>query len=206
MRKNSAGFSLVEIIISLGLLVALSFGVMQVQKMMSKTEIDSKANFELQTLKHEIFTLLKDPRYCRISLGGLKFKKSEIDDEGLDIDLWLSDVKGETRTLKKFSATDPNLNQLGPLKLEKLQLFMHNPTLDSSNPDYPDGTFKDTGKIKVLVSKGQSHKMLQTLIDVELIFTTKDRITTIIACICSMAFYPMKFYSMFFMQGNISLP
>jgi len=161
MLKNK-GFSLVEIMIAIGILGGVSLAIMQIAKTSSQLQSNSQAGFDELELFTSIRMILNNTKYCRVSLAGndpintpIQFKKTDIDDivsEGLDVELWLSDVSGSTRSLKKYSATDITISKQGKIQIKKIKLVMDNPTTPSGQ-NYPVAAVSDIGKLVVEVEK-----------------------------------------------------
>jgi prepilin-type N-terminal cleavage/methylation domain-containing protein len=138
MSKNQFGFTLIEVLIAAGIMGLLAVGAMQLIKNMNDGQTFQTSSSDEQDLKSEIRMILEDERFCRVSLAGngplghpinpVLFRKAnnDQDHEGLEVELWLSDQKGEKRTLKKFSAKDAKLNIFGKLQIESMKLIFNN--------------------------------------------------------------------------------
>ena len=173
-QNKQKGFSLVEILIAVALLGAVSLGVMQIVKNMSNAQGNANSNLDILLLKHEILSLMNNERHCRLSLQGETFKKTQIDQfltEGKNIEFWLSNINGTARSKKKFSGTDATATEHGKAVIVKLQLVMDNPTTPVGQ-NYPLGSFADTGVIKIETQKKGTSRNTISSIPISISFVT----------------------------------
>ena len=175
---NNKGFSLVSVMVAAGLLGGLSLAVIQVMKNIE--DVHSRANSlaDEAEMMVSVRMVLDNPNYCKISLAGenpvgspVTFEKKDIDfagaeinagsafteaSEGLDVDLWYSNVAGDSRTLKKFNGADnPGSNdksKFGKLNITSMKLVMNN-GLGGCSDNYCDGPYSDTGHLVIIYEK-----------------------------------------------------
>ena len=174
MNKNlhESGFSMVEVLVTIGLLGVVALGVMQLMKNIGQGQNFAKTSADEIELRTEIRLLLDEERFCRLSLAGngpfgspttpVSFQKMSIDEdhEGLEVELWLGNAQGTTRTNKKFSATDTSKNTYGKLRITSMKLFMNNGT----GTNYPENPFLvDFGELRVTVEKSVSETQKRTV-------------------------------------------
>lgn len=166
MLKDQKGFSLVQVMVVIGILGGLSIAFMQITRNMGQVRTSFQSASDEFELKTSIRMLLDDERHCRVSLAGngpqgspsspVIFNKVDIDedDEGLDIALYLSNQAGDTRTVKKFNgANNPgsdDQSKYGKLRIQSIKLMMNNGT-GSNYTDSP--AHNDIGVIRVVVQK-----------------------------------------------------
>ena len=62
---SNSGFSLVEIMVAVGLLGAISIGIMHVSKQMQTTAVSGETSLEENQLINHISTVLTDVDSCR---------------------------------------------------------------------------------------------------------------------------------------------
>ena len=147
MRINSRGFSLVEVLVAVGMMGGLSLLFMRFSSNVSQTQMWMENSQEKLNLRSYIQMILREPKFCRVSLAGsgalgipdnpVIFKKVDIDEignEGLDISLYYSDPSGVQRGLKRFNGMnnpgdDEDRSFSGKLKIKTLKLIMNNPPL-----------------------------------------------------------------------------
>lgn len=87
MRINQKGFSLVQIMIAMGLLGVISVGIMQVMKTGSKTQTTLETSFELTSVLGQIERNLTSPTACEAtvkdkSLGDALTAINDYDSDG----------------------------------------------------------------------------------------------------------------------------
>jgi hypothetical protein len=175
---NNKGFSLVSVMIAAGMLGGLSLAVMQVMKNIGDGQSRANSMADEAEMAISVRMVLDNPNYCRISLAGedpagspVTFKKKDIDfagvevnrgsaftevSEGLDVDLWYSNVAGDSRTLKKFNGADSpgsdDKSKFGKLNITSMKLVMNN-GLGGCSDNYCDGTDSDTGQLVIIYEK-----------------------------------------------------
>lgn len=171
-NKKNEGFSLAGVIVAAGLLGALAVGVMQVMKNMADGQAFASSSADELELRTEIRLLLEDEKFCRISFAGngsfgtpsspVVFKKSDIDenDEGLDVELWLSNQAGDQRTKKKFSASDNAFKKFGKIQIDELKLIMNNGT--GFNYAQSPG-HNDIGELRLTIQKRATTSQSRTI-------------------------------------------
>ncbi|WPU65192.1 type IV pilus modification PilV family protein [Peredibacter starrii] len=165
IKLQESGFSIVEVLVTIGLLGAAALGVMQLMKNIGQGQNFAKSSADEIELRTEIRLLLDEERFCRLSFAGngpfgspatpVTFQKTNIDEnhEGLDVELWLGNAQGTARTNKKFSATDTSKNTYGKLRITSMKLIMNNGT----GTNYPENPFLvDFGELRVTVEKSVS--------------------------------------------------
>src|SRR5690606_6795322 len=191
------GFSLVSVMIAVGLLGGVALGVMKLFDNINKSQSTAQAYADEIELRTALTQILSDERYCRVSLAGngphgspitpVRFRKSNIDadTEGLDVELFLSNQAGDTRTQKKYSGTDTSFNKVGKLEIKSMKLIMNNPTIPPGN-DYSQSTgHSDVGEILVSYGKkvGTAERILEMRFPVTLgMSTSASGQTTILSC------------------------
>lgn len=138
MSNNQRGFTLIEVLIVAGIMGLLAVGAMQLFKNVNDGQTFAASNADEQDLRTDIRLILEDERFCRVSLAGngplnqpekpVLFRKANNDEdtEGLEVELWLSDQKGENRTVKKFSGKDPKFNTFGKIQIESIKVIFNN--------------------------------------------------------------------------------
>lgn len=194
--KNRKGFTLAEVVVAAGLLGVLSIGFMQITKNINTTQKTAETASDQAELRASIRMILSNERFCRVSLAGEVFNKSNIDaeDEGLDISLYFSNLDGTTRTLKKFNGDNnpgtDDKSKHGGLTLKSLKLIMNNPTGNAS-PDYANNSkHYDIGFVRAIIEKKVTQtKTREIEIDFDLnveMSTNSTGETTILGC----SYYP----------------
>lgn len=125
--SRKSGFSLVEIMVALGLVGGLAMVVMQVMKSSSKGQVDVMNFADYSSLRDEAVFLINNNNACKASLAGFTFNGSTIKNTPkTGVELWGADQDGN-RTTKKFSAGAI----FGKTEIEKISFSM---------PDYTAGT------------------------------------------------------------------
>lgn len=125
--SKKSGFSLVEIMVALGLVAGLGMVVMQVMKSSSKGQVDVMNFADYSSIKDEITFLINNSNSCKASLAGFTFNGSTIKDTPkAGVELWGANQDGD-RTTKKFFAGA----LFGKTEIEKISFSM---------PDYTAGT------------------------------------------------------------------
>lgn len=175
---NNRGFSLVSVMVAAGLLGGLSLALMQVMKNIRDGQSRANSAADEAEMMVSVRMVLDNPNYCKMSLAGedpvgspVTFKKKDIDfagaeinagsaftetSEGLDVDLWYSNVAGDSRTFKKFNGADnPGSNdksKFGKLNITSMKLIMNN-GLGGCSGNYCEGTASDTGQLVIIYEK-----------------------------------------------------
>lgn len=188
---NQVGFTLIQVVVAIGLLGGVALVFMQLMKNMGQAQSMVKTVADEIELKTEIRMILDDERYCRISLKDNSFQKKDVDEidkttEGLDISLHLSNQAGDTKTLKKFNGANnvgaEDKSQFGNITINTLKLYMNNPT--GAGPNYPSGTNQsDFGIIRAIIKKRDSQISKILDFSVKVTFSTTSGITQIISCV-----------------------
>jgi prepilin-type N-terminal cleavage/methylation domain-containing protein len=137
-KEKNSGFTLVEIMIAIGLLGMVSVGLMRLAGNMTGIQTNARGTADQADLLNLVSLLISNPKDCAVSLAGndpatspVTFKKSNIDDlitEGLSVELWLADQAGVIRKTKKLSGTDTSVNKFSGLKINSIKLVMNNGT------------------------------------------------------------------------------
>lgn len=191
------GFSLISVMVAVGLLGGVAVGVMKLFDNINKGQSTAQAYADEIEMRTVFTQILSDERYCRVSLAGngphgtptspVRFRKADndSDSEGLNVELFLSNQAGDTRTQKKFSGTDTNFNKVGKLEIKSMKLVMNNPTTPPGN-DYAQSTgHSDVGEILVSYGKkvGGAERILQMRFPVTVgMSTSASGQTTILSC------------------------
>ncbi|MBT7610488.1 MAG: hypothetical protein HN576_12080 [Bacteriovoracaceae bacterium] len=175
---NNKGFSLISIMMTVGLLGGLSLAVAQVMNNINDGQTRAHSIADEAELHTSIRLILDSPRHCKMSLAGedpigspVNFEKKDIDfagveinagsafteaSEGLDVDLWYSNVAGDSRTLKKFNGADnpgsDNQSKFGKLNITSIKLVMNN-GLGACSDNYCEGTASDTAQLVIIYEK-----------------------------------------------------
>ncbi len=190
---SNRGFSLASVMVAAGLLGGLSLAVMQVMKNINDGQSRAGSVADEAEMTVVIRMILDNPNYCKMSLAGMTFKKEDVDfggveverssnftsaSEGLDVELWYSNIAGNTRTIKKFNGDDnisgSDKSKFGKLKIKSMKLVMFNgPTACPDN--YCSTDTNDIGQLVVLYEKkinsSQSRPAIKTF-PLNLGFTT----------------------------------
>lgn len=191
------GFSLVSVMIAVGLLGGVAVGVMRLFDNINKSQGMAQNFADEIELRTAITQIISDERYCRVSLAGngphgspvspVRFRKRDHDSdtEGLAVELFLSNQAGDTRTQKKFSGTDTNFNKIGKIEIQSMKLVMTNPTIPAGN-NYAQSTgHSDVGEILVSYQKkvGSSMRTLEMRFPVTVgMSTDSSGRSTILSC------------------------
>jgi len=165
--KSNKGMSLVSVLIAMGLAGALALIVARISKNATDVTVRSFSSLDELELVNEVKLIIADSRYCKISLANtLPFKKKNIDgvdssgnlvDEGLDVELWLSDTNGAFKTRKKFNGENnpgsDDKSNYGKIKIKSIKLVMNNNT----GTNYPDSmSHTDIGELQIKIAKKSS--------------------------------------------------
>ena len=183
------GFTLVGMVVGMGLLSALTLGFMEFmrgsivgqQKLMEVREVGD--------LKTEMGILLDNESHCRNSIAGpgrykesqeaFKFQKTQMDtaEEGREVTLWASNQGGDDRAEKMFYATQ----KYGTLTIESIKLFMGLNTTNGGEYPQSDG-HEDIGTLKVVVEnldKNKQHFYIKLSVFME---TDSEGQSTLLSC------------------------
>lgn len=193
--RYNQGFSLIQVVISIGLVSFLSVTGMRLvsNAHVGMRQVSSIA--DAVDLKNEIRMILGSEKHCRVSLAGngdlflpttpVTFEKQDNDEvgEGLDIELFFSNQDGDARGSKRLSASDNAKNRYGKLDIKSIKLLMIN-GVGSNYGDSPDHT--DIGEIIIRIEKKISSTQTR---ETEMTFPVSVRmrtnslgVTTIISC------------------------
>ena len=182
MKLNEKGFSLVQVIIATGLMGGVTLGFMQMMKTVNQIQTSSESKSDELELRTSIKMILDNRDYCTISMEGQTFRKENIDfanvevdkssnftsaSEGLNVELWYSNIAGDTRTQKKLNGKDnvvgTDKSQLGKISILSVKLVMFNgPTACPDN--YCDTDTRDIGQLVVVYEKKISQTTTRTSI------------------------------------------
>lgn len=134
MKRN--GFTLVEIIVAIALLGAVSVGVMTLIKSMQKGQSEAIGNSDYLDVKREVQFLIGSSNSCKVSLGNpgseITFNGSSIQTVPISgIELWSADNAG-VRSQKKYYSGQ----KIGKINIVSIELTM---------PDYTSGVNFSSG-------------------------------------------------------------
>ena len=182
MKLSEKGFSLVQVVLATGLMGGVALGFMQMMKTVNQVQMSSVSRSDELELRTSIKMILDNRDYCTVSMEGLTFRKENIDfgnvevekssnftsaSEGLDVELWYSNIAGDTRTKKKLNGKDnisgTDRSQFGKISIESVKLVMFNgPTACPDN--YCDTDTRDIGQLVVVYEKKISQTTNRTSI------------------------------------------
>lgn len=145
MKRNSGGFSLIEVLVAIAILGGASLLIMQLGKNSSNLEAEMNQKAEDRELKAEIDFILDNPKSCTASFKGTTFKGSTIKSNPVDVELWISSHDESTKK-KKFSATDKSYANIGRINLTDIELSLPNYT---TGTDFPPGTANTEALLQV---------------------------------------------------------
>ena len=144
---KKSGFSVVEIMVAIGLITGLGMVVMQVMKSSTKGQVDVMNFADYSSLKDEATFLVGNANSCKASLEGFTFNGSTIKDTPkAGIELWVSDQEGN-RTSKKFYGGA----KFGKTEIEKITFSMPDYTAGINWPQGVDQSF--TGQLVIAGKK-----------------------------------------------------
>ena len=144
---NKSGFSLVEIMVAIGLIAGLGMVVMQVMKSSAKGQVDVMNFADYSSLKDEATFLISNANSCKASLEGFTFNGSTIKDTPKSgIELWGSDQDGN-RTSKKYYGGA----KFGKTEIENITFSMPDYTAGTNWPEGTDQVF--TGQLVIAGKK-----------------------------------------------------
>ena len=161
--NNQKGFSLIQVMIAVGIMAALSVTYLKQMSAMNQGQKNIDSNFDEIALKSQVYMLLQNKNFCRISLAGIGieglpsspvvFKREDIDNpdaladpsKDIHINLYYANQDGDQRTQKILNgAEDPNISdpsfvdksKFGQLIIDSLKLYMNN-----GSGNYADTSF-----------------------------------------------------------------
>lgn len=171
MRKDQAGFSLIQVLVSSALLGALTLMSMQLMRNLNQAQIFTESKFDEVNLKLSLKSILDNPKFCKVSLAGQTFRKEDIDfdgvevqastpfsqgDEGLNIELWYSSADGSAKTKKQFNGRDniigEDRSRFGLIRIESIKLVMNN-GIGACSQNYCTTDSADVGQVIILYSQ-----------------------------------------------------
>lgn len=197
MKLNQKGISLVQVLIASAVMGGLAVVSMQMFSNMTQGQMGIDSFSDELSLRTQIETIIRNPDYCRVSFAGdgpegspltpVTFNKVDIDEanEGLDVELFLSDQDGEARLTKKFSsdASDPSTHVYGKVKINSMVLRMDNGTGSNYSAE---ASHTDLGNLEVIIEKKVSPtktREKRLSFPVELVMSTDGAgLTTILGC------------------------
>lgn len=187
------GFSLVSVMIAIGLVGTVSLAVMKLMQNTSQIHSHAQEFNDQLELSYEIRSILENETFCRLSLAGngpegspavpVQFEKRNIDEdnEGLNVELWLGNQAGTLRTRKVISAIDPGIRKYGKLTLKSIKLIMNNETgINYSN----SSLHSDMGKIRLVYEKNGGNTERTKIENFPIMLKMKTILgkTTILSC------------------------
>lgn len=174
--RNDKGFSIVQVMVGIGLAGVLALVVMKISQNMSTVQNEAESSSEENELKIQLRMILDNSDHCSVSLAGLnpatnpvRFKKRDIDavgSEGMTVELYqaqknaLGQVVGRTkRFTSNASDTTPTLVRPKKIKIMSMVLNMPNPP---ANTNYPQATkHSDIGSLVLMIEKNKRSKRLE---------------------------------------------
>jgi|GEM_PF-3450257 len=193
MKNNNTGFTLVEIMLAVAMLGAVSLGVMKLTGNLSSIQTSSRGVVDEADLANLVNLIVTDAMDCKVSLAGndpvaspVIFQKINIDDiatEGLDVELWVADQAGTARKSKRVSASDANFTKFGALKMDSIKLVLNN----GSGTNYTvNPAHSDVGVLRLKYSKALSPGKTKSMVkDFSLrinMSTDASGVSTILGC------------------------
>lgn len=139
-KKNNKGFTLVEIMIAIGLLGILGVAFMQIQGNFSKMEKRANTKFDASELLFITKNLLHDQKSCSLTFKDKEFRGSDISSYPNNIEILSSNAVG---TLAAGLSIKPN-NNFGQVKVLDVKFIL------------PDGTTAPPGSPSVDFSNGKN--------------------------------------------------
>ncbi len=203
--NNQRGFSLVQVMVASAMLGGLALGVMHIMSNITTAQNMARIIEDKMSLGNEIRMILNNENFCRVSLVGngpqgepnnpIVFKKSDIDSlvDAIDVEFFISNQKGNKRSIKKFSGVDPIKSKYGRLKIKSIKLTMNNPieTEDEEKEDCgedycPSLLHSDIGLLQIILEETLGReKVRQTTLKYNLnvdMKTDQDNNTTFLSC------------------------
>lgn len=161
-KNNSGGFSLVSVIVAMGLAGGLALLVAKIMDNMSQGQVFMQNMQSDIDLQREVKNILDNEKYCRISFAGegkpmepdspVRFEKADVDADtgGMDVTLWFSNQDGTKRAKKKFDPSDPVASQFNRLRIKSIKLIFNNGNLSK----YAESPFHtDIAELKMTIEK-----------------------------------------------------
>ncbi len=189
MKKNTSsfknqGFSLISAIVACAILGIATLVLMRIIDGMQKSHKFVSLTSSENDIKLDIMSLLSNEKNCRVGLAGegpygtpsnpIQFNKNQIDfdnkeitedteytpsDEGLEVELWQSDLGGEVRTFKRFNGKEnppkneePDKSEHDGIVISSIKLVMNNGA-GACGGNYCEGRRSDLGQIVVMYTK-----------------------------------------------------
>lgn len=187
--KNQQGISLVSVMIAASIMGGMGLAMMRMMDNATKGSSYALAVADEINLRQELNLLVGETKHCSVSLAGdttatpIVFKKDQIDGEdptdGENVELYLSNVAGDTRQLRKFY---PGAD-FGKLEIKSIKLLMDN----GVGFDYPeDPSDSDIGKIRVVIDRkfgpnNSREKTIEVPLNIEF-STDSSGESTILSC------------------------
>lgn len=141
MKKNSRGFSLVELMIAVGGMAGVALVVMQLSKNTAQTQVNAFNTADYFDLRTQVESMLINDFDCQASFKGLVFKASILKTTPMDVEIWHGDQNG-ARTTKFLSGTDAAFKKYGKIGISTVQILMPDYTGTSNFPQGNDEVFK----------------------------------------------------------------
>lgn len=196
MLQNQKGFSLVQVMVAIGLAGVLSLIVLKISQNMNTVQNEAESSSEENELRLELRMILDNSDHCSVSLAGLdpvgspvKFQKRDIDEipnEGLTVELYQAQknaagtIIGRTkRFTSNASDTTPTLVRPKKIKITGMTLALPNPPI---NANYPQSSrHSDIGRLVVTIEKNKRPKRLELPLVVTM-STDSSGNTTLLQC------------------------
>ena len=204
LSRRLGGFSLVGMMVGMGILSVLVLGFMEFMRGSLKGQQKLMEVREIGDLKNEMGILLDNEAHCRNSLAGpgkfrnpkpgtefTTFKKTDIDGqgpqgdkEGREVTLWASNQDEDDRVEEENPMFTVN-KQYGTLTIKSIKLLMNQkPT--SNNGDYTDYSesvgHEDIGTLKVKVENLDKQEQSFNIKLSVFMKTDADGLTTLLSC------------------------
>lgn len=179
MYKNEKGFSLVEVMVVLGILGGLAVVFMQFNKNISTSQSRIFSYQDLNDLNNLLNFSLTNANECKTSVEGATFKGSTIKTTPVQFEIWNSDQSG-ARTSKKLSATDAGLKNFGKIEITDISFLMPNYT----GGDFPQ-SFMHAAAAEISVSaevKSIKFKKVYKFPTYLTLSTDSSGVSTVLAC------------------------
>lgn len=179
-RKN--GFTILEVLIAVGLVSGLALAIIQFQKNTSVTQAGASNTSDVIALKSELEKVLLREDDCTASLKGVTFNGATIQATPKDTELWYGDQ--DSNRSRKFLNTIAPDNKYGKLIVKKIQFSMPDYTAGENFPQGTNQSFKIElrveGEQKVL-QKANAFSPIAKTIDV-IFDTDSSGLSTITRC------------------------
>ncbi len=120
---NNNGFTLMTVIVAIGLMGILAVVGMNVFKMGADEQVKLASMSDYRELEGMLFLNLGNSRHCSASLKNVSFKGSSIKNNPVSFELWSIDQAG-ARFQLLLSSTDPAKKKMGKLVIEKLEFSL----------------------------------------------------------------------------------